>query len=334
MPTIQDIADKMGISKGTVSKALNDAPDISETLQKQILETAVEMGYTRIRRQRNNRKQICVLAAYQNIEYAEPHHFAYDIVLGFRQMAEPAGYDVTIVPVDFDLQRSISYDAFMLQHQYEGSFLIGFALSDPWMEELKTSQIPAVLYDNCIMGNPATSYVSVDNDEGMYLAVSHLARLGHDRIGYLGTAPGSHIMNLRQKAFFQAMEQNGLEAGPESAGSAEYISECIKKHLPRLLKSGVSAVICSHDQLAQSVLYHCQELGLRVPEDVSVIGYDDIPVCAYTNPPLTTVRQDRVQLGKSGYYALASLMDGVSIGSIMLHASLVVRKSTGKHSST
>ena len=118
MTTIQDIADKLGITKGTVSKALNGAPDISETLQKQVLETAVEMGYTRLRRYKNTAKKLCVLVQKDNIQYEEPHHFAYDIVMGFRQMAEPAGYLVDVVPIDMNLQRRLSYDVFMLQNNY------------------------------------------------------------------------------------------------------------------------------------------------------------------------------------------------------------------------
>ena len=118
MTTIQDIADKLGISKGTVSKALNDAPDISETLQKQILETAVELGYTKLRRYKKNAKRLCVIVQKDNIEYSEPHHFAYDIVMGFRQMSEPAGFEVDVVPVDVNFQRDISYDVFMLQNDY------------------------------------------------------------------------------------------------------------------------------------------------------------------------------------------------------------------------
>ena len=98
MTTIQDIADKLGISKGTVSKALNDAPDISETLQKQILETAVELGYTKLRRYKKPAKKLCIIVQRNNIQYEEPHHFAYDIVMGFRQIAEPAGYEVAVVP--------------------------------------------------------------------------------------------------------------------------------------------------------------------------------------------------------------------------------------------
>ena len=79
MTTIQDIADKMKISKSTVSKALNDAPDISETLRKQVLETAVALGYTKLRRYKKSLKKICIIIEKENMQYEEPHHFAYDI---------------------------------------------------------------------------------------------------------------------------------------------------------------------------------------------------------------------------------------------------------------
>ena len=147
MTTIQDIADKLGISKSTVSKALNDAPDISETLQKQILETAVELGYTKLRRYKKPAKKLCVIVQRNNIQYEEPHHFAYDIIMGFRQSSEPAGYEVAVVPVDADVQREISYDAFMLQHDFSGAFLLGFSLVEPWMNDFHSCHTPTVLYE-------------------------------------------------------------------------------------------------------------------------------------------------------------------------------------------
>ena len=325
MVTIQDIADRLGISKGTVSKALNGASDISETLQKSVLETAVEMGYSKLRRPGGIRK-LCILI--ENMEYQEPHQFGYEIILGFRQMAEPAGYTVDIVPVTEKLQKSSSYDAFMLKNDYLGSFVLGFSLSDRWMKDFHTSHTPTVLYDNYVMANPHIAYVGIDNNEGMELAVAHLKNLGHKKIGYLSHALGSHIMQVRHKAFFAALRQNGLKTDPTCARASYYTSQCMEKHLPRLLKMGVTAVICSHDQIANAALVQCQQMGLKVPADVSIIGFDDLPICAYTSPPLTTVRQERVQLGKSGYYALESLMNHVAIGTLLLHARLVVRSST------
>ena len=97
-----------------------------------------------------------------------------------------------------------------------------------------------------------------------------------------------------------------------------------------LLPMGMTAIICSHDQIANAVMVECQQRGYRLPRDISVIGFDDLPLCAYTSPPLTTIRQDRTELGKCGYYALDSILNRVSIGTILLHAQLVERESTGR----
>lgn len=328
MATIQDIADKLGVSKGTVSKAINNAPDISETLQKTILDTAVEMGYSRLRRQKNEAKKFCIII--ENMEYEEPHQFGYDFIIGFRQMAEPAGFVVDVIEMTEQIQKKIPYDVFMLQNDYIGAFVLGFSLNDPWMKDFKTSHTPTVLYDNYIPANPFIASIGIDNKEGMALAVSHLKKLGHHKIGYLSSALGSHIMQVRHKAFFHAMKQNDLKTEPNYAGSSYYITQCIEKHLPRLLDFGMTAIICSHDQIANSVIVQCQQLGYRVPKDISIIGFDDLPLCAYTSPPLTTIRQDRIELGKCGYYALDSLLNNVSIGTILLHAQLIVRNSTDR----
>ena len=196
------------------------------------------------------------------------------------------------------------------------------------MHDFQTTPTPTVLYDNYILSNPNVAYVGVDNSEAMELSVSHLKQLGHKSIGYLSGALGSYVMQARHKAFFQALRQEGLNADYTRARSAYLIMDCVEKHLHQLLKQGVSAIICSHDLLAIAVQVQCQQLGYRIPEDISIIGFDDLPISSYTSPPLTTIRQDRIQLGKSGYYALESLLNQVPIGTLLLHARLMVRKST------
>ncbi len=328
MVTLQDIAEKMGVSKGTVSKALNGASDISETLRKNILETAIAMGYSKIRREKTGEKKLCILI--ENIEYEMPHQFGYDFIIGFRQMAEPAGYTVDVVAADEKLQKSLPYDVFMLQNNYAGAYVLGFTLNDPWMKDFKVCRTPTALYDNYIKSNPYVASVGIDNDEGMDMAVTYLKKQGHKKIGYLSGALGSFIMQVRHKAFFNAMRQNGLHADASMSGASFYITESMQKHVPRLLNMGVTAIICSHDMLANAAMIQCQQLGCDVPGDVSIIGFDDLPICAYTYPPLTSVRQNRLMLGKCGYSALSSLIDQVPIGTLHLHASLIVRESTAQ----
>jgi len=122
---IEDIAKKLEISKSTVSKALNGASDVSETLRKTVLDTAVEMGYTKLRRQKTEARKLCIII--ENMEYQEKHHFAHDILLGFRQLAEPEGFQVDIVPVTEQFQKHTPYEIFMLQNDYLGSFVVGFS---------------------------------------------------------------------------------------------------------------------------------------------------------------------------------------------------------------
>ena len=111
MARIEDIANKLNISKGTVSKALNGASDVSETLRKAVLETAVELGYSRSMRKRGA-KQLCLFI--ENMTCEEPSDFGYDIVTGFRKVAEPAGFVVCVIPLNDQIQKSISYDEYML----------------------------------------------------------------------------------------------------------------------------------------------------------------------------------------------------------------------------
>ena len=326
MATINDIASKLGISKSTVSKGLNNATDISEEMRRKILETAVELGYVN-RRLQKKEKKICILIA--NMDYETPNQFGYDIVLGFRQMAEPDGWMVDVVPVDMEFQRKIPYGVFMIDHNYQASFVLGFSLLDPWLMEFRTTRIPAILYDNRIDGNPYVASISCDNQEAFLESVRHLKALGHTKIGLISGPLDSYIINDRYHAYLHALEKCDLEINENYIGEGYYVSESTRTYIPQLLSHGVTAILFSHDIRAIAAITECNDRGIRIPDDVSLVGFDDLPIAAYAQPPLTTIRQDRIALGKCGYYAMNSLLNKVPIGAISLRAPLIVRDSTG-----
>lgn len=330
MATLQDIADKLNITKGTVSKALNGANDVSAQLQKTVIETALSLGYTKFLRHRDTKK-ICILV--NNMEYQNPYEFGYDIILGFKQLAQPAGYSVEVVEATKELQSAEKYDIYMMKNHYVGAFAMGFSLDDPWLESLKTCKTPTVIYDNYFHDNINVAKVSVDNREGMYLAISHLKELGHTQIGYLSGDLGAHVMQVRMRAFFDAMKMYRLPIHRDTAFAEYQVTKNVDTHLPVLLNAGATAIVCSHDLLAYAVIQKCKQLGKKIPQDVSIIGFDDLPICAYTSPPITTLRQDRIQLGKTAYNALAGLLDHVHFSVVSLHTELIVRSSTGKRKS-
>lgn len=331
MATINDIALKLGISKSTVSKGLNNATDISEEMRKKILAAAVELGYSN-KRMLNRQKKLCILI--ENMDYNTPNQFGYHIVLGFKQMAEPEGFLVEVVPVDKNFQKEIPYGVFMIQNGYQGAFVLGFTLIDPWMQEFKNTKLPTVLYDNYIKSNPAIASIGCDSQEGFELAVKHLISLGHQKIGLLTGPLESYIIKARYSAYINALSRYNLEINEEYIGLGYYVSDSTKKHVQRMYDLGVTAILCSHDIRAISAVTECMDRNIRIPEDLSIVGFDDLPMTAYTDPPLTTIRQDCLALGKTGYYAMSCLLNNINIGSILLRAPLVVRESTGPARST
>lgn len=326
MATISDIAAKLHISKSTVSKALNNATDVSAAMRKKVLETAVELGYIN-RRTNHSEKKICILI--ENMDYETPNQFGYGIVEGFRQMAEPEGWIVDVVPLTAEFQKLTPYGVFMLDHGYQASFVLGFSLLDSWMQEFSTTKIPTVLYDNYIKSNPHIASIGCDSQEGFDLAIRHLLELGHKKIGLISGPLDSYILQARYSAYQNAMQKYGLEISANYIGLNYYVAESTHIYIPKLMERGVTAILFSHDIRAISAITECMDRNIQIPRDLSIIGFDDLPMTAYTEPPLTTIRQDRISLGKCGYYAMNCLLNGLPIASILLRAPLVVRRSTG-----
>lgn len=324
--TLDDIAQELGVSKGTVSKALNGAKDVSRKMQQAVLEKAVELGYSRLNYS-TAAPRVAVFVI--NMFYQNPEDFGYDIVMGFRKAAEPVGTLVEVVALTEQLQREFRYDEYMMRQNYCGALFLGMCLTDPWIREFETCKSPTILYDNHISGNPNVTDIGVDNLESFSLSINYLRVLGHSKIGYLSSALDSYVYQQRYEAFIRVMTEQGLRADDSVMGNSYHIDACLSQHLPRLLKNGCTAVICSHDMLAHGAMVYCSKLGLRIPEDISIMGYDDIPLCCSTKPTMTTIRQNRLALGKSAYYALSSQLNGVSISTHLLHPELICRESCG-----
>ena len=326
MVTLDDIALELGLSKSTVSKALNGAKDVSKKTHQAVVAKALEMGYERIARG-SNLPRVAVFIL--NMEYSKPDDFGYDIVFGFRNAAEPAGYQVNIVELTQPMQNAFHYDEYMMRENYCGALVLGITLLDPWLTEFETCQTPTVLFDNHVSCNPNVTFIGVDNNEGIEMAVKHLHSLGQTKIGYLSSSLGSYVYRQRYQSFIHVMRSMGLKADDTVMGAAYHVNDCVSLHFPRLLESGCTAIICSHDMLANNVLQHCAELGIKIPQDLSIVGYDNIPLCQYTIPPLTTIHQNRPLLGKSAFYALSSHFNDVPLSIHLLHAELIERASCG-----
>lgn len=326
MATIKDIANRLGVSVSTVSKGLNGASDISEQLRQTVLDTAVEMGYIPKQMRTRESKKLCIFI--ENMEYETSEQFGYDIILGFKQAAYPAQYNVTVMPVTPAFQEKEKYDTFMLKNGYVGAFFVGFALQDAWLAQLDSTSIPTTLFDNYIRKNPNVSYIGTDSFEGIDDAIEHLIALGHRKIALLNGSAHSMITEQRRQAYIDSMNAHGLTVDEKWMPYSYYVAAAAKDHVANLLSLGATAIVCGNDLLASGALTECLSNGYRVPEDVSIIGFDDIPISTKLNPPLTTVRQDRIELGKCGFYTLHSVINHVSVSKNLLRPQLIIRSST------
>lgn len=328
MATIKDIAQKLGISISTVSKALNGASDVSHELRETVIDTAVQMGYSTKRMKREDYKKIAIFIAAVN--YESYNDFGYDIVLGFKQAAFRDGWNVTIYPIDASFQSQEKYDNFMLKHGYSGSFILCLSLQDEWMTQLKTTSIPTILLDNNIPKNPHISYVGTDSSEGIEAAIKHLAKLGHSKIALMNGDKHSMISELREQAYWDGLRVCNIPSDVSLVANNSFTHVHTKDHLPGFLDAGATAILCGNDLIAYDVIKECQLRGLNVPEDISVIGFDDLPTSAEADIPLTTISQDRIDLGKCAYIALDGLMHHVPISRILLRPEFIIRNSTAK----
>ena len=328
MVTIKDIANRLGIAPSTVSKGLNDANDISPELKKLVLDTAIEMGYVTKRMKKETRKRLCIFV--ENMQYEKSGDFGFDIILGFKQAAVRDNWEVTVVPVTPLLQMRDPYDRYMVQNGYHGGFLVGFALKDPWMAQLRTTTIPTVLFDNYITKNPNVAYVGTDSFEGIDLAIDHLTELGHTKIALLNGSPDSMVTSNRYDAYASSMQSHKLELDENLVAFGYYVEDSAKYHLPSLIENGATAIICGNDLLAVGVIRECGRLHVRIPQELSVVGFDNLPISEEITPALTTITQDRVDRGRNSYAALYWLIGKVPISRSMLRPRLIVRDSTSK----
>ncbi|MEG1459438.1 MAG: LacI family DNA-binding transcriptional regulator [Acetivibrio sp.] len=326
MATIKDIAEHLGIAVSTVSKGLNGASDISEETRQLVLDTAVEMGYTTKKMRKPENKKVCVFV--ENMDYESIDQFGYDIVTGFKKEAMRKKWEVTIIPTSLNLQTAERYDTYMLKNEFSGGFLIGFTLHEDWIKQLHETNVPTVLFDNYISNNNHIGYVGTDSSEGIYEAVKHLYEKGHRKIAFLNGSKNSMVSQQRQQAFVQSMQSFDLPTQEELMDYGYYVPDCARYHVPTFIENGATAIMCASDLIATGVIEELKRQGKRVPEDISVTGFDDLPIASRYIPSITTIQQDRCNLGKSAVMLLDGLMHNVSISKILLRAKFIERNST------
>jgi len=332
-PTIKDVAKAAGVSITTVSRVLNQYTDVNPKTRLKVLQIVEQLGYkpnTVARSLVMNRTNTIGLVVSELSRSRKGHHFMFEVLCGINDRAQELGYDLVLYSTSPLMQQKTPYMDFVRQRRVDGVLLMGIRLDDPYTLEVVDSSVPSVLID-VPLTSKTCSYVQTDNVRGAQLAVEHLIELGHTRIGFVNGHAQAAVSQERLGGYLKALTLAGLPYDPNLIFYGDFEQEdggigveALLAHSPDL-----TAFFFASDLMAIGGIRALQAGGRSVPGEIAVVGYDDIDVASLVQPSLTTIRQNRYEMGRTGAEALIRMLEHQEEGrGIVLSPELIVRHSS------
>jgi len=327
---IRTVARLANVSIATVSRTINRVSTVNPKMAKRVWEAIEKLDYfpnTQARSLVSGRSRLLGLIVS---EITNP--FFPELIQGFEDIAVEHGYEILISSTNYDPRRMSLCIRRMLERRAEGVAVMTFGVERPLLEQLAERKVPLVFVD---IGpeRPGISLLRVDYRHGIRQGVQHLAALGHRDIAFISGPKRLHSAQSRLAAFSRSLEECGIVADPARIVEGDHTMEGGIEAMDSLLKSRhrPTAVMCSNDMTAIGVLHKLYRAGLRVPDDLSVIGFDDIHIAQVTIPPLTTIQMSCFELARAAVTALRAHVEegGEPKRNYKIPTHLVVRESTG-----
>jgi len=325
--TIKDIARAAGVSHSTVSRALKGDPRISQETTERIQRLAEEMGYrpSAVAQSLVTRQTHTIGLVVTFI--SDP--FIDRIVDGIEDQAARAGYSVFLSASHADPERELAVVETFHRRRVDGVIVLASRVGHLYSERLDELGVPIVLINSQAEGEYLYS-VSADDRQGARLIVRHLIELGHRRIGYIGCTFRPPSSRRRWAGYRDALEDAGIPYDSDLVIVPETHQDVEggRLGLKTLLEQGITAVFCYNDRTAIGAMLEARERGIDIPSSLSVAGFDDIEASWYVTPPLTTVHQPRLEMGRRAMQMLLDLLEGQFVSDVLLPCELIVREST------
>jgi DNA-binding LacI/PurR family transcriptional regulator len=327
---ILQVAKRAGVSPATVSRVTNGRSTVDKQLAKKVWQAIEELGYTpnpQARALVSGRSRVLGLLIS---EITNP--FFPELIQSFEDIAGENDFEVMVGSTNYNKDRAKVFIRRLAQRRVEGVAVMTFRAESHLLDELIAQDIPLVSVDVSINA-PRSLILEVDYAHGINQAVQHLAVLGHRCMGF-ASGPMPHLTNLRRKdAFLQAVKRIGLapKAAPVFLGDHTFEGGTQAALYFLRLKVRPTAILCSNDMMAVGVLRVLAERGIGVPSEMSVLGFDDIHLAEFANPPLSTVRMSRLDLARAAFRGLTQLREeeiSASREPIRIETCLIVRQST------
>jgi LacI family transcriptional regulator len=260
-------------------------------------------------------------------------NFTFEVLCGVNERASTLGYDLILFNTNTMMQREKTYTQLCRERRVDGAIIQGIKKEDPYLKEVVESDIPCVLVDIPVHSN-SVGYVTTDNALGAKKAVEHLASLGHKHIGMINGHEDAFVSQERLNGYREALKECGLSFRSEWVVSGNFEEKKAEKAVRELINrhKEVTAIFCASDLMALGALKACKELGLHVPKEMSIVGYDNIVLASYSSPNLTTVGQEVYQIGYEAADLLIEMLEGKETNmKRYLDTKLIIRESTDKN---
>ena len=339
-PTQRQIAEEAGVSRTTVSLVLNDVPDvrISPETRQRVLEAAHRLNYypdATARRLVSGKTHIIALVWHRGPDPTYRDSFLPGLLQGITRAARHYNYHVLFRPIEPDDPEGSYVDLARGRHT-DGLILSGPRLDDPHLQQLHRDDFPLVLHGQ--LPNSDIPSVDVDNVSGARAAVEHLLALGRRRVGMITNAPLTYTSShQRLEGYRQALEQAGIPYDENLVQYGNFDEESGVAAIETLLTLDESptAVFVASDMVAMGALRTLHDRGLRVPEDIAIVSFDDITAARFITPALTTVHVPTFGLGWSAAELLIRTIeqDYPDQTHVLLNTELIIRESCGASAS-
>ncbi len=312
--TSLDVAKLAGVSRTTVSFVLNDVPSvsISAATRKRVLDASKQLNYSPNvagKKLVSGKSYTIGLVLCQSPEQIFTDAFLPQVILGVEQAAIQQGFHVLLKPVDPN--DTGGYARLITENHVDGILLSGPRQDDTALMKLHQQRVPILLMGQ--LPNTDIPFVDVDATAGAELAVKHLIGLGHQRVGMITNAPMDYTSaQQRRDGYTRALEQAKLAVNSSLIKEGNYTPASGFAAMKSLLEINprITAVFVASDVVAMGALLAIKEAGLRIPQDISVVGFDDIPLAEYYDPPLSTIRLPAFGLGWAGGERLIRIIQG------------------------
>lgn len=339
-PTSFDIAYLAGVSQSTVSRALRDSPLVNKETREKVQRIARELNYKVDKNASNLRMQKTKTLALLLCEDKGPNNllinpFFLSMLGSITRAASERGYDLLVSFQQYSENWQADYE---FAHRADGIIFLGYG---DWITYQQKIQYLTEVGTHFITWGPVLEKqpgvaIGCNNFQGGLVLTRHLLSLGHRSIAFVGdVADRSPEFKARYEGYCEALREQGIEVNPLLQESAETSEDEGCTAMERLLaraqaaNTKVDAVFGASDLIAIGAIKALEQAGLLIPDNVAVVGFDDIPIASFTHPPLTTVQQDTFLAGELLVNNLLKLIDGEEIHSLSLDAKLVIRKSCG-----